>query len=980
MPRADGRQLVSNPSQPATGTWSEEELIASVVAGPKGPRIGAFFDFDGTLIDGYSLSAFARHHLRSLQVTPADLGRMLLTGIRGVTSEEDFEQFTVLGMHTWAGRSEDELAELGERLFVQGISGSLYPEGWHLVEAHQRAGHTVVLASSATRFQVEPTARAMGVSHILVSPVEIVNGICTGRPGGPLLWRAGKAAAVREFAGEHGIDLAESYAYSNGDEDVPFLRAAGRSRAINPGRRLAEAARHYGWPVARFRSRRAGAADIVRTVAGLAGMLGGFTAGVALGAATGSRREAVDLGTTLAGELGSVLAGVRLDVHGAEHLAARPAVFLFNHQSQLDVLILAKLLRGGFTGVAKKELANSPGFGVMFRLADVAFVDRRDHAQARKALEPAVQKLRDGISLVIAPEGTRSATPALGPFKKGAFHLAMQAGVPIVSIVIRNSGELMWRGATTIHAGTVQIAVLPPVATDGWDTGGLDEHIRQVRGQYLATLANWPAHGTGQVTATTPATSATPPALPLDWGASPRMNPLETAMWRAESADPRLRVTVSLLELLDSVPDWDRLLAAHEWASRMVPRMRQRVLEPALALGTPAWVTDGDFDLSRHVHRIRLPDPGTMRQLLDIVQDFAAAPLDRDRPLWQALLVEGLADGRAGYVAKSHHSVTDGLGAVQLMMRLHSRTAEHDPDRPEPPVPVVADGGSRTGLFAGQVVDAVRATPGTVARQSTRVLGTLSRPWDVASQVAGQALSAVRFTEQGAAAPSGSVLLAPRGGDWHFEIVDVPLADLKAGAKAAGGSLNDGLLAAVIGGFRRYHEWYRAPLDYLSVGFPISLRNKDDPQGGNRFTGAKFEAPMAERDPAARIAAVRQFVLAARAASGAASDTVTTALAPAVGWLPAPLVGVVSGRLTSTNDVQVSSIPGVPYPVYVAGSRITHMYPFGPLPGCAAMITLLSHDGDCCIGINTDTTAVADPGRLADDLREGLAEVVALRG
>ena len=260
---------MSSPSQPATGTWSEQDLIAAVDDGPTGPGIGAFFDFDGTLIDGYSLSAFARHHLRSLQVTPADLGRMLLTGIRGVTSEEDFEQFTLLSMHTWAGRNEDELAELGERLFVQGISGSLYPEAWRLVEAHQRAGHTVVLASSATRFQVEPTARAMGVSHILVSPVEIVNGICTGRPGGPLLWRAGKAAAVRAFAAEHGVDLPQSYAYSNGDEDVPFLRTAGRSRAINPGRHLAEAARHYGWPVARFRSRRAGATDIARTAAGL---------------------------------------------------------------------------------------------------------------------------------------------------------------------------------------------------------------------------------------------------------------------------------------------------------------------------------------------------------------------------------------------------------------------------------------------------------------------------------------------------------------------------------------------------------------------------------------------------------------------------------------------------------------------------------------------------------------------------------------
>ena len=147
-------------------------------------------------------------------------------------------------------------------------------------------------------------------------------------------------------------------------------------------------------------------------------------------------------------------------------------MFLFNHQSQLDVLILAKLLHGGFTGVAKKELANSPGFGLMFRLADVAFVDRARPRSGGKALEPAVQKLRDGISLVIAPEGTRSPTPALGPFKKGAFHVAMQAGVPIVPIVIRNSGELMWRGARTIHSGTVQVAVLPPIPTDRLDGRG----------------------------------------------------------------------------------------------------------------------------------------------------------------------------------------------------------------------------------------------------------------------------------------------------------------------------------------------------------------------------------------------------------------------------------------------------------------------------------------------------------------------------
>ena len=912
-------------------------------------------------------------------MAPADLGQMLLTGLRGVSSEEDFERFTVLGMRVWAGRSEDELTELGERLWVQGIAGALYPEGWRLVEAHLRAGHTVVLASSATRFQVEPAARAMGVQHIIVSPVEIVNGICTGRPGGPLLWRSGKAAAVRAFAADHDIDLAQSYAYSNGDEDVPFLRTAGRARAVNPGRGLAVAARHYGWPVARFRPRnRPGVTDIVRTAAGLGGMFGGFTAGVALGAPTGSRREAVDLGITLAGELGSMLAGVKLDVRGAEHLDARPAVFLFNHQSQLDVLILAKLLRGGFTGVAKKELANTPGFGLAFRLADVAFVDRGDSGQARKALEPAVRKLGEGISLVIAPEGTRSATPALGPFKKGAFHVALQAGVPIVPIVIRNSGELMWRGASVIRAGSVQVAVLPPVPTAGWAVEDLDKHVHEIREQYLATLADWPGRGSARVEVTEASAPGPPPAVPLDWGVSAEMNPLETAMWRAEAADPRLRVNVSLLELLDPAPDWDRLLAAHEWASRMVPRMRQRVAEPLFGLGTPTWVTVGELDLSRHVHRVALPAPGSMRQLLDVVQEFAAAPFDRSRPLWEALLIEGLADGRAGYLVKSHHSVTDGLGAVQLITRLHSRSPEHDPGRPEPPLPGQAEA-SRLRLLTGQLAGAARAAPAETLRQGIGVAGALVRPWDTASQMAGRAVRAARWLGNAATpAPAGSALLAGRGGGWHFEVLDVPLADLKAGAKAAGGSLNDGLLAAVIGGFRRYHARHGVPAGRLTVGFPISLRAQDDPQGGNRFTGARFAADMDEPDPAARVAAVRQFVLTARTASAGRADAIPAALAPALGWLPPPVIAAVSGRLTSTNDVQVSNVPGVPYPVYIAGSRITHMYPFGPLPGCAAMITLISHNDECCIGTNTDTAAVTDPAGLIEDLRAGLDEVIAL--
>ena len=162
----------------------------------------------------------------------------------------------------------------------------------------------------------------------------------------------------------------------------------------------------------------------------------------------------------------------------------------------------------------------------------------------------------------------------------------------------------------------------------------------------------------------------------------------------------------------------------------------------------------------------------------------------------------------------------------------------------------------------------------------------------------------------------------------------------------------------------------------MTVGIPISLRARDDAQGGNRFTGARFTAPLDEADPAARVSTIREFVLSARETS--ASGVTDDLLGPALHWIPASVVGAVSGRLTGANDVQVSNMPGVTHPVWIAGSRILRMFPFGPLPGCAAMVTLLSHEDLCCIGINLDTAAVTDPDGLVTDLQAGLDEVVAL--
>ena len=182
-------------------------------------------------------------------------------------------------------------------------------------------------------------------------------------------------------------------------------------------------------------------------------------------------------------------------MQGAEHLwSHRPAVFTINHQSGLDALIIQKLLRQGFSGVAKKELARVPVIGQVFRVADVAFVDRGSGsvAKAQETLAPAVERLREGLSLVIAPEGTRSATPRLGPFKKGAFHIAMQAQVPIVPIVIRNAGEVAWRTSLTVRPGTVEVVVHPPIPTTRWSTKTLDKHVAAVRQLYVDTLDDWP--------------------------------------------------------------------------------------------------------------------------------------------------------------------------------------------------------------------------------------------------------------------------------------------------------------------------------------------------------------------------------------------------------------------------------------------------------------------------------------------------------
>jgi putative phosphoserine phosphatase/1-acylglycerol-3-phosphate O-acyltransferase len=476
-----------------SATLTADEAIKTVLAGPSGPHIGAFFDLDGTLVEGYTANTFFTDSIKRRDIAPGDVARSLLSAVDGALGGDP----TTLGKHgaaAMAGRDADTMLELGERLFAQKIAAAVRPQARELVRAHQRMKHTVAVASAATRFQIEPLARDLGISNVLCTEVEVVDGVITGELAGPMLWGEPKGAAVRAFAREHGVDLTVSYAYGNGDEDVPFLGSVGNPHPLNPHTGLVVAAQTYGWPILMLQEPNIGG---LRALAGTIAALSGFNVGVVLGAATslltGDARAGRNIGVPLACDLALALAGVKLEIVGEENLwAARPAVFIANHQSSLDAPLMGALLRRDFTGVAKKEAQFDPRMAIAGLFVDPAYIDRSHPDSAKRDLAALADRIRAGTSVVMMPEGTRSPTPNVLPFKKGAFHLAMQAGVPIVPIVVRNAGELMWRNSKLLHAGTLQIAVLDPIPTDDWTPESINEHCRDVRDRYVATFADWP--------------------------------------------------------------------------------------------------------------------------------------------------------------------------------------------------------------------------------------------------------------------------------------------------------------------------------------------------------------------------------------------------------------------------------------------------------------------------------------------------------
>ena len=467
---------------------------AEIDAGPEGPEVGAFFDLDGTLVAGYTAAAQTKDRLRRRDLRVIEFLTIVELAVQFRLGRRAFETLIEGSALTVKGRLAREIDERGEHVFRRSVADLIYPEMRELIRAHQRRGHTVVLSSSALTNQVGPVARYLGIEYIVCNRlVTDEQGILTGEIEQPVVWGPTKASSVQQFAADHQVNLGASYFYADGDEDLSLMRLVGHPRPVNPGPLLTKVAAHRGWPIVRFRSRGSGGLlGVARRLVGVSSLapLGAVALGVGL--AQRNKRAGINFltrfwpGTVLA------LSGVKLNVAGAEHLTERrPAVFLFNSRNNIDVFLVAALVKDNWTGIATKEMGSSRVFGRLGKLFDVAFVDR-EHPGTAAVLRPLEAAARNGLSILIAPEGARLDTESVGPFKKRAFLIAMATGLPIVPIVIRNSDSVAGRHTVKLNPGTVDIAVLPPVSVAGWTPLNLRERIAQVRTAYLETLAEWP--------------------------------------------------------------------------------------------------------------------------------------------------------------------------------------------------------------------------------------------------------------------------------------------------------------------------------------------------------------------------------------------------------------------------------------------------------------------------------------------------------
>ena len=457
-----------------------------------------------------------------------------------------------------------------------------------------------------------------------------------------------------------------------------------------------------------------------------------------------------------------------------------------------------------------------------------------------------------------------------------------------------------------------------------------------------------------------------PPHSRIAFRVGSHMLPTDAFFWYAEAATPQLRPLVAGLFALDRAPDHRRFRASIERLVAMVPRLRQRVVEPLLPLTLPAWRADSAFDLNYHLREVVLPPPATQRHLLDFTGAIFSTPLDHLRPLWEAYLIEGLEGGRAALFLKLHHSVMDGVGSVVVFDAL-SQAQRNDPVH----VPRLRDRRSDSAEPLASITQAWNVAAG-LAQLVGGAAHALFNPAATITQAIRTGRSAGKLMQDFLSTPADDPLTERcTSVGRRLEAVTLSLPRLRRLKTALGVTLNDVVLTLVAGAVGRYHRRYALALREVPCVVPMNLRQEHERyQLGNRVSAFLIQLPVGDPDPKARLIRIQEQTHAAK--SGRSSGSYQM-LMNAVSIVPAFAFRALARGAHGRVHLICSNVPGPPVQRYLAGAKITAVHPFAPvLLGTPLSIALVSY-GDCCaVGIDSDPTAIPDPERIGTYLEEEL--------
>jgi diacylglycerol O-acyltransferase / wax synthase len=460
--------------------------------------------------------------------------------------------------------------------------------------------------------------------------------------------------------------------------------------------------------------------------------------------------------------------------------------------------------------------------------------------------------------------------------------------------------------------------------------------------------------------------------------AGERLSGLDASFLHLEDASAHMHVAgVMLFE--GSPPPYDELLETFEQRLPLVPRYRQRLAFVPFGQGRPKWVDDPHLNLRYHVRSTALPSPGTERQLQDLAGRVFSQQLDRDKPLWEVWLVEGLEGDRFAMLSKTHHALVDGISGVDIISVLFDTS-------PEPAVPTAPGDRwlprplpSKAQLLAEALLE--RATiPTEVARSVRRVF---RGPRRVVGAARDAAVGVGAMAWAGLNPAPKSPYNRPIGSHRRFTWVRASLRDVKGIKDSLGGTVNDVVLATVAGALGRHLRRRGQNTDGLELKamVPVSVR-QDIERGalGNRVAAMMAPLPVWCQEPMARLDIVREELKGLKSSGQAVGAQVLTDLS---GFAPSTILDQASrlaGRQRFFNLV-VTNVPGPQFPLYLLGRRMLDPFPMVPLAkGQGIGVALLSYDGAINFGIVGDYDLLWDLDDFGDDLRESLAELAAVAG